>query len=341
MAVIGLGKMGILHTALVNMIPQVELVAVADIDKRLSKYVQQAGLKARFYYDVEQMLQDAELDAAFICTPAYTNLALATHCLEHDLDLFVEKPLAHTLVAAKEMVKLVADKKSVHATGYLFAHIALFKKAKELLDQKIIGDIFRFRSCIYISEVFAKKKGWYYDKSKSGGGAVINIASHLIYLLYHYFGPVARVFAQTLHCYSEVEDAATAYLEFANGVKGTLDVSWSLPGYRLSYLECVVEGNNGTLELTNDYIRLYLHRPQKGFAKEWTTIHKIDLPQGTRFELGGEGYYEEDVDFIQCCLERKSPVVTWLDGLEVQKVIEAIYLSAEQRTIIAIEGMDP
>lgn len=340
MAIIGLGKMGILHTALVNMIPQVELAALCDIDQSLSKYVRQSGLKAIFYSDVERMLRELKLDAAFICTPAFTNLALGTICLEHNLDVFVEKPLAHTLTAAKKMVNLIADKKAIHATGYLFAHIALFRKAKELLDKKVIGNIFRFRSSIYISEVFAKKKGWYYDKSKSGGGAVINIASHLIYLLYWYFGPVANVFAQTLHFYSDVEDAATAYLEFSNGLKGTLDVSWSLPGYRLSYLELIVEGDNGTLELTNDYIRLYLYKAHKNFEKEWTTIHKIDLPRSCQFELGGEGYYEEDVDFVQCCLQRTHPVVTWWDGLEVQRIIEAIYLSAEKRRILSIEGLD-
>ncbi len=340
MAVIGLGKMGILHTALVNMIPLVELTALSDIDKQLSKYVQQSGLKAAFYSDVGQMLQDVKLDAALICTPAFTNLSLAALCLAHNLDVFVEKPLAHTFAAAQRMVELAAEKNAVNATGYVFAHIGLFKKAKELLDEKVIGDVFRFRSCIYISEVFAKKKGWYYDKSRSGGGAVINIASHLIYLLYWYFGSVANVFAQTLHCYSDVEDAASVYLEFSNGIKGTLDVSWSLPGYRLSYLELVVEGNNGTLELTNDYVRLYLHKAQKNIGKEWTTIHKIDLPQTSQFELGGEGYYEEDVDFVQCCLERKSPAVTWRDGLEVQRIIEAIYLSAERRLIVSVEGID-
>ena len=48
-AVIGLGKMGILHTAVVNMVPQAELVAMADVNKQLAKYIEQAGLKVPFY----------------------------------------------------------------------------------------------------------------------------------------------------------------------------------------------------------------------------------------------------------------------------------------------------
>jgi len=322
--------MGILHTALVNMIPQAQLSALSDINKGLAKYVKDSGLQAPFFADLSQMLREVDLDAVFISTPAFTNLPLVEQCLERNLDIFLEKPLAHTLEAAKKMVSLVSQKTIVHASGYLFAHIALFQEAKKLLEEKVLGNLFRFRSSIYISEVFSSRKGWYYDRAKSGGGAVINIASHLLYLLFWYFGPVREIYAKTQSLYSEVDDAATALLGFASGVEGTLDVSWSIPGYRLSYLDLLIEGDNGTLELTNDYIKLYLYKSHKKYPKEWTTIHKIDLGC-SKFELGGEGYFEEDLEFIHCCLKRKKPTVSFKEGLEVQKIIEAIYRSAEER----------
>ena len=162
----------------------------------------------------------------------------------------------------------------------------------------------------------------------------MNIASHLLYLLFSYFGPVKSVFAETHRFYSEVDDSATAFLEFSQGARGTLDVSWSIPGYRLSYIDLIVEGENGTLELTNDYIKLYLFRAAKEFPKEWTTIHKIDFAPSSKFELGGEGFYEEDLDFINCCLQRKTPLVTWREGLEVQRIVEAIYRSADNKKVI-------
>jgi predicted dehydrogenase len=339
--IIGLGKMGILHTALVNMIPQAKLAALSDINKQLAKYVEQSGLRAPFFSDLDKMLDEVPLDAVFICTPAFTNLAVVETCLKRDLDIFLEKPLAHTFEDAKKIAALVAAKKNVHATGYLFAHMSLFKKAKGLLDEGVIGRVHRFRSTMSTSEVFGKKKGWYYDKSRSGGGAVINIASHLLYLLYWYFGRPATVFARAGRIYSEgVEDDATALMEFSEGVSGTMDVSWSVPGYRLPYMDLHVEGENGTLELTNDYAKLYLYKAQKDYPKEWTTIHKIDMPVSSPFELGAEGLYEEDLDFINCCLDRKSPAVTWRDGLEVQRLIEAIYRSADRRKVISLNEVD-
>ena len=68
--------------------------------------------------------------------------------------------------------------------------------------------------------------------------------------------------------------------------------------------EVVVEGDNGTMELTNDYMKLYLYKAHKNLSKEWTTIHKIDLPSSSRFEIGAEGLYEEDQDFIRAAVER-------------------------------------
>lgn len=339
--IIGLGKMGILHTALVNMIPQAKLAALSDVNKQLAKYVDQAGLRAPFFSDLDKMLNEVPLDAVFICTPAFTNLAVVETCLKWNLDIFLEKPLAHTLEDAKKMTALAAAGKSIQATGYLFAHMSLFKKAKGLLDVGVIGRIHRFKSSTYTSEVFGKKKGWYYDKARSGGGAVINIASHLLYLLYWYFGRPETVFARAGRIYSEgVEDDATALMEYPEGVNGTMDVSWSVPGYRLPYMDLTIEGDNGTLELTNDYAKLYLYKAHKGYPKEWTTIHKIDMPVTSPFELGAEGLYEEDLDFISRSLDRKRPAVTWQDGLEVQRFIEAIYRSADRCKVISLNEVD-
>jgi predicted dehydrogenase len=335
-AVVGLGKMGILHSAVVNMIPGAELVAVADINKQLSRYVEQSGLKAPFYADVDRMLEEIKPDAAFLCTPAFANRSVAERCLGAGLDVFIEKPLAHTFEDAKIMAALASNRDIIHATGYLFAHMSLFKKAKEVLSDGAIGRPYRVRSSVYTSEVFTRKKGWYYDREKSGGGVVINVGSHLLYVLYWFFGQAENVYARARRVYSEVEDAATILFGFPEEVTGTMDVSWSVPGYRLPYTEIHIEGDNGTLELTNDYIKLYLYKASGAYAKEWTTIHKIDLPSGSRFELGAEGLYEEDEDFIRSSAGRTKPAVTWADGLEIQRMIEAIYRSVDHEEAVSL-----
>jgi predicted dehydrogenase len=336
-AILGLGKMGILHTALVNMIPEGRLAALYDIDKKLARYVENAGLNVPFYSDLNKLLSEVELDAVFLCGPTYTNPLLARECAGRGLDMFAEKPLAHSFEAAKEMAALAAGRKLVNATGYLLSHWCLCQRAKKILEEGALGKVFRYRASIYISEVFSRKKGWFYSREKSGGGAVHHIASHLISLLYLYFGPARSVFGRTQSVYSEVEDSGTALFEYADGVQGTLDVSWSIPGYRLAYMNLTVEAENGSLDLTNDDLRMYLNKPAKGYPKEWTHLYRADMPSVSGFDLGGEGFYEEDRDFIVACLERRKPVVSWLEGLEVQRIIEAIYRSAASGKTVVLK----
>jgi predicted dehydrogenase len=336
-AVAGLGKMGILHAALVNMIPEARLSALYDVDKKLAQYVENAGLNVPFYSDLDRMLLEVELDAVFLCGPTCTNLPLTREFAGRNLDIFAEKPLAHSLEAAKEMAALASGRKLVHATGYPLSHWCLCKTGKKILEEGTLGKLFRFRASIYVSEVFSRKKGWLYNREKSGGGAVAHTASHLISLLYHYFGPVRSVFGRTTSIYSEVEDCGTALFEYGDGVQGTLDVSWSIPGYRLAYINLTVEAENGLLDLTNDDLRLYLHKPAKGYPREWSHLYRADMPSASEFELGGEGFYEEDKDFVECCLARSKPVVSWSEGLEVQRIIEAIYRSSASGKTVALK----
>ena len=336
-AVIGLGKMGILHTALINMIPEARLSAIYDVDKKLAQYVENAGFNVPFYSDLDKMLSEIELDAVWLCGPTYTNVTLAREFGTRDIDMFAEKPLAHSFEAAREMASLAVGRKLVAATGYILSHWCLCQRAKKILDEGVLGKVYRYRASIYISEVFSRKKGWFYNREKAGGGSVLHISSHLISLLYLYFGRPASVFGRTQSVYSEVEDTGTALLEYDDGVQGTLDVSWSIPGYRMAYMNLMVEAENGSLELTNDDLRLYLNKPAKGYPKEWTHIYRADIPSTSGFDLGGEGFYDEDKDFLECCLERRKPVVSWAEGLEVQRIIEGIYRSAASGKTVALK----
>lgn len=326
--VIGLGKMGILHSALIKMIPQAELVSVHDTNKKLSKYVSNSGLNVTFFPNLAQMLDQSNLDAVFVCTPPSIHLPVASECVERGLNVFVEKPLSESLSSAEKMVSLVENSGIIHATGYTLGHIPIYRKAKEILEKKTLGEIHRFCVSVYISQVLTRKKGWFYDKSKSGGGVLIDIASHLIYLLTWYFGLPRKVYGRTHNFFSEVEDCATVFLEYGNGLCGVLDAHWSLPGYRMATIEITLEGKMGNMEITNDYIKLNLREELGSFGEGWTTIHKIDMGSPSPFDLGGEGFYEEDRNFIECCLNRENPFVSWKDGLDVQRIIEAVYASA-------------
>jgi predicted dehydrogenase len=337
--IIGMGKMGILHAALINMTPQAELVSVHDTNRKLSKYVKNSGMDVTFYSRLERMLDKVDLDAVFVCTPPFTHLPIVQECINRKLNIFVEKPLAESCSSAKKMVSLIETEDVIHATGFTLAHIPLYKKAKDMLTRGVLGRVRRFNISVYFSQVLRKKKGWFYDKSKSGGGVVIDIASHLIYLVTWYFGLPQKVYARTLNFYSDVEDCGSILFEYKDGLTGVLDANWSIPGYRLATIEIALEGENGFMEITNDYIKLNLLQSTDDIGEGWTNIHKIDLGSTSHFDLGSEGFCDEDRHFIECCQTKEKPDVSWEDGLDVQRIIEAVYRSSDRRNPVDLDSV--
>jgi len=339
--IIGLGKMGILHAAQLKTIKEAELVAVADTEKRLAHYSKNINPGIPFFSNVKKMLDSVALDAVYICTPAFTHFELARLCSNYNLHQFIEKPLAESLESARKIIGTQRPPGMVTATGYSFAFHPVFNKVKELLDKQILGKIFRASSSTYISVVLKKQSGWIYQKEKSGGGIIINSASHLLHLLWWYFGDVKYIFSRTQSIHSDVEDCAFVCLEFKNGVLAVMDTSWSIPGFRLQEINLVIEGGHGKMEVSNDMIKIYLNQARQGFRAGWTTLHKIDLGDSAEFFLGSEEFNIEDKHFVECCLGQKRPLVTGKDGLEVQRLIEAIYCSAARHKIIDMEKEIP
>lgn len=336
-AVVGLGKMGILHASILNILPSVRIIGVVDQNKGLAGHVRSMGLQVPFYESVGRLLSEQQVDAAFVCTPAFTHYPLVRQLVERNVNVFVEKPLAECFDSAIKMCELVKDQPTIHAVGYMKGHYPLYEKAHELVHRGALGKVSVFRSTLYLSQVFAPRRGWVYEPERSGGGVVANSTCHLLFLLYWLFGEPRSICARMRSLYSEqVEDAAMALLEFDNGVVGTLDTSWSTPGYPVEQTEILVQGSGGALEMSDTRLRLYLNQNSGEYEKGWTTWHRASVDKAP-FDLSpqyaGEGYYNEDVDFIQACQRRGRPRVSWIDGLKVQKMMDALYRSASEGCI--------
>lgn len=330
-AVAGLGKMGIMHSAVISAMPDAHVVAVADPQAQLASYVRSLGIEAPFYTSVEQMLDTTAVDAVMVCTPAAAHLPTARVCVERGVHVFVEKPLADTLENARRMVELVKDASIVHAVGYMKAHYPLYQKMRALVQDGTLGQVYQCHCALYLSQVFRPPKGWIYERSLSGGGIVINATCHLLFLLEWFFGTVRGVFARARPIHSGVEDVATIVLEFESGVVASIDTSWAVPGYTVEHTEMRMIAEKGSLELSDDRARLYLRDDAGELKQGWTAFHRSEFdraPVDLSVDYGGEGYCNEDADFIACCASGARPLVSWREGLRVQEIIEAIYASA-------------
>ena len=329
-AIAGLGKMGIMHSAVLSAIPDAQVVAVVDRQPQLAHHLRSLGLDAPFYTSVEQMLDRVDVDAVFVCTPAAAHLPTAQVCVEKGVHVFVEKPLADTLENARTMYDLVKDTAVVHAVGYMKGHYPLYQKMRALVRGGTLGRVHQCHCTVYLSQVFRPSKGWIYNKDSSGGGIIINSTCHLLFLLHWFFGNVTGVFARARSIHSAVEDVAAVILEFENGVVASVDTSWGVPGYSVEHTQILMIGERGSVEITDDRARLFLTRDEGEHRQGWTEFHRSELdraPVDLSPEYGGEGYCNEDVEFIKCCASGAEPLVSWREGLRVQEIVEAIYRS--------------
>jgi predicted dehydrogenase len=331
-AVIGAGRMGMVHGHLLQVYPGTELVGFVDPQRGAHERLASQGLQAPVFTGIAELLAAAQPEAVFICTPTHTHLAVTRECLVQPLHLFMEKPVATSVADADAILALARERRVMHAAGYVYAHLPIVEEARRLLADNVLGEVLRFSAHAYISEVFGPKSGWFFQRELSGGGVVANMGSHVLFILGSMFGRIRRVMATTRSHASNVEDSAHALLWFDRGVTGMLDTSWSMPGAQMLDYGITIDGRQGTLVLGREQILLHLLRPVGDHPEGWSEIHASDLPADTAFDIsphiGGESFYRQLRAFETACRTGQLPFNSLDEAANTQRMIEGIYTSA-------------
>jgi predicted dehydrogenase len=327
-AVIGLGKMGVAHTAVLASIPDVELVGLSDHHAPLGRSVRGLGHRAPFFAHPEKLIEKTTPEAVFICTQPSAHRALAELALEAGAAVFVEKPLAQSLSEAEGLAAAVARHGKPGVCGYNLAFVPIFAAAQHALRSGVLGEVRQARSSMYLSQTFGPRKGWMYDPVRSGGGVVSNVSSHLLFLLQWMLGTPVEARADQSKFFGEVEDEVRAMMKLANGAEIGFESSWSVPGYPYSAVVIEIEGLNGKMLLSNDGLELELALPRGDWPSGHSTMREADLPQPARFDVNGESYYLQDAAFLHWATGGEAPPNTIDAALQVQRIMDAIYRSA-------------
>jgi predicted dehydrogenase len=214
--------------------------------------------------------------------------------------------------------------------GYMTRFLETFRKAKELIDLGLLGKLQMLRSTMYIGQLFNAGKGWRYDPAMSGGGVLTTQNSHLVDMLLWMFGPVEFVSAHLSRLYSPaVEDHAHVFFNFENGLRGFLDASWSAMHYRVPAMAIHVQGEDGTLDVNDDRVALFLIDCKSGMSAGWHAWRKPDLYQGVPFDIGGSSYTAQAIQFVGAIRGVAKVESDVHSALQVQHIISAAYASAE------------
>jgi len=331
--IIGMGKMGILHAGILNSISDVKVTAIADTEKLILNFIEKNTTNIKVFNDYKKMLDNSDLDLVYITTPVNSHVLIASECAKRNLHFFIEKPLARTYNECKYLCKIIKNFQIVSMVGYVLRYSDTFKKAKELLDQDVLGEITGIKGSIYHTHKSSKNSGWRFKKEISGGGILIDLGIHLIDLLMWYFGKIIAVRGSIESFITkDIEDKVSAFLEFDNNLECTFEASWKEKNYRLQEISIDVEGTLGRMKVNQDFLKIDYFDSVSNKQNN-RIFYRQDLYKGIEFDLAGPEFTYEDLDFINSVKNKKETQLNVLNSSLVHSVIDAIYKSAKTKQL--------
>jgi len=334
-AIIGLGKMGISHAAIVGAHPQVDFVAVCDTSSLvLDAFKKFSAVKT--YSDYKEMIYNETLDFVLIATPTRFHYPMVKYALEKGLHVFCEKPFSLTTQEGSELVELVNKKCLINQVGYHNHFIGTFRELKRLLNVGILGELVHFTGEAYGPVVTKEKGGTWRSKPEEGGGCLYDYASHVLNLIQEIIGrPVKASGLLLKSIYSKgVEDAVYGSLILDNGLSGNISVNWSDETYRKMSTSITVQGKNGKIVCDATEIKIFLKESVKreSLDKGWNIKYITDFAIPVNFYLRGEEYSAQIDHFIDCIINKKQAQYnTFEQGLYTDKVIEMIIADSKKQ----------
>ncbi|MGQ9507694.1 MAG: Gfo/Idh/MocA family protein, partial [Candidatus Bathycorpusculaceae bacterium] len=157
--VVGFGKMGMLHAGILNVLPKVQLVAVCEKSSLIRRFLKKVLRNVCIVDEVEK-LSSFNIDAVYVTTPIGSHFPVVKSIYENDItpNVFVEKTLASNFDEARKLCELAQKSSGVNMVGYMRRFCVTFMKAKEMLDQGIIGEPSSFKAYAFSSDFLGVDK---------------------------------------------------------------------------------------------------------------------------------------------------------------------------------------
>lgn len=327
-AVIGAGLIGARHIELVAKNPQAQLVAVVEHDQRVSHPTRMAGVP--WYRTLDELLASDRPDAAVIATPSELHAQHALACINANVAVLVEKPIATTVADAARLVEAAEATDVPLLVGHHRRHSSFLLAALEAVGSGVLGDLV----AVSAATLFVKPDD-YFDagpwRRQPGGGPILINLIHDVDALRMLAGDVVAVQAMASDRVRrfQVEDTAAVTLRFANGVLGSMLVSdaaastlsWELtagedPAFpRHDGRDCyVIAGTRGSLGIPS--MRLTTYDGEPSWRKPTrTTVLPVPRADPLAIQLA-----------VFCAVARgdAAPHVSGRDALETLRVTLAI-----------------
>ena len=303
--------------------------------------------------DWREVITRKDIDIVDICTPGDSHAEIAIAAAEAGKVVFCEKPLANTVAEAERMAEAVQAAGVINMLCHNYRRAPAVSLAKRMIEAGEIGEIHHYRG-VYLQDWIVDPEAprvWRLEKAKAGSGALGDIASHSLDLARFLVGEVSEV-SGLLKTFVEerpledgsgrgvvdVDDAALSLVRFEGGAIGSIEGSRFCPG-RKNYNRFEINGSKGSLafdlERMNE-LEVYTEAgPDSGFRTILATDEQHPFVEGwwpPGHILGYEHTFTHTVfDLLRGIEAGVSPRPNFADGVQNQKVLDAIERSSESR----------
>ncbi len=317
MGLIGIGGQGRIHLRNCLRLKKAKLIGVADISETSLKFAKKLGIR-NVYKNYDDLLSNQQIDAVIISLPNFLHFESVTKAAEAGKDIFLEKPLARNVAEGRKILSNVKRNGVKLMLGYNMRFTTTLRKLHEKIADGFFGEVEIVQATNVSHGPFTPKGGiktlrsvpsWWFNKDLAGGGALLDLGSHLINLLSWYFGEVKNVESYLGYKFNmELEDSAICILKFRTGPLATINVGWFSKDLIQSIQICGT-AKNLSMHLSPPSISHLIFRD----IRRKLGIFKYD------------SYYTELKYFVECLWNDASPSPSGEEGLSDLQVISMAY----------------
>jgi len=233
-AVVGAGNMGRHHVRNYFLLPDAELVALADIDSRSKALADE--YKAKFYTDYKKMIEEVRPDVVSIVVPTPLHKEIGEYVIEKGIHCLIEKPIAYSTEEADELIRLAKKRGVVFTVGHIERYNPIIRAIKKVVDEGKLGKI---------TSIVCQRVGGF-PRVEPKTDVIIDLAVHDIdiinFLIGKYPQNIYSHASRTHH--SNKVDSAEILMDYG-GVSGFVRANWLTP---VKIRTISITGSNGYLE---------------------------------------------------------------------------------------------
>lgn len=311
---------------------RVETLAIVDVNPDRAKYVAEKFGIPYYFSSYQEMFDKVKLDAVSVCTPNKFHAEAVIAALNHGCNVLCEKPPAISKVDAEKMAQTAKENQKILAYNFHFRQSEEVQSIKRFIDGGEFGEIY------YVRVKALRRRGipgWgvFTNKEIQGGGPLIDIGVHMLdtalYLMdfpaadyvsasaYQKIGTRAGVGLMGSWDPNRftVEDSAFGFIRFKNGATLVMETSFALNIKERSLMNVELCGEKAGASVFPPVI----------FTEKHGSLLDMELPYVAEVDK----HHQSIKSFIDVCMGYEGLICTAEQGLAIQKIVDALYRSAE------------